>query len=109
VGTTVRLSPALVQPMAADDVAAALADVTVAAPLNGTVEVAGPERIPLDELVGRFLKATRDPRAVVTDIHARYFDVDLNDRTLTADNGARLGTTHFQDWLDRTALQHRAA
>jgi uncharacterized protein YbjT (DUF2867 family) len=109
VGATVRLSPALVQPMAADDVAAALADVTVAAPLNGTVEVAGPERIPLDELVGRFLKATRDPRAVVTDIHARYFDVELNDRTLTADNGARLGATHFQDWLDRAALQHRAA
>src|SRR4051812_29930382 len=62
VGATVRLSPALVQPMASDDVAAALADVTVAAPLNGTVEVAGPERIPLDELVGRFLKATPDPR-----------------------------------------------
>jgi len=109
VGATVRLSPALVQPMASDDVAAALADVTVAAPLNGTVEVAGPERIPLDELVSRFLKATRDPRAVVTDVHARYFDVELNDRTLTADNGARLGATHFQDWLDRAALQHRAA
>ena len=109
VGQTVRLSPALVQPMASDDVAAALADVTVAAPLNGTVEVAGPERIPLDELVGRFLKATQDPRAVVTDVHARYFDVELNDRTLTADDGARLGATHFQDWLSRTALQHRAA
>ena len=109
VGQTVRLSPALVQPMAADDVAAALADVTVAAPVNGMVEVAGPERIPLDELVGRFLKATQDPRAVVTDIHARYFDVELNDRTLTADDGARLGATHFQDWLSSTALQHRAA
>jgi uncharacterized protein YbjT (DUF2867 family) len=109
VGQTVRLSPALVQPMAADDVAAALADVTVAAPLNGMVEVAGPERIPLDELVGRFLKATQDPRAVVTDVHARYFDVELNDRTLTADDGARLGATRFQDWLSRTALQHRAA
>ena len=103
VGETVRLSPALVQPLAADDVAAALADVTVGAPLNGTVEVAGPERIPLDELVGRFLKATRDPRAVVTDVHARYFDVELNDRTLTADDGARLGATRFQDWLGRTA------
>jgi len=109
VGETVRLSPALVQPMASDDVAAALADVTVAAPLNGTVEVAGPERIPLDELVGRFLKATQDPRAVVTDAHARYFEVELNDRTLTADDGARLGATRFQDWLGRAALQHRAA
>ena len=108
-GETVRLSPALMQPIASDDVAAALADVTVAAPLNGTVEVAGPERIPLDELVGRFLEATRDPRAVVTDVHARYFGVELNDRTLTADDGARLGATHFQDWLGRTALQHRAA
>lgn len=103
VGQTVRLSPALVQPMAADDVAAALADVTVGAPVNGTLEVAGPERIPLDELVGRFLKATRDPRVVVTDVHARYFDVELNDRTLTADDGARLGATRFQDWLSRTA------
>lgn len=103
VGQTVRLSPALVQPMAADDVAAALAEVTVGAPVNGTLEVAGPERIPLDELVGRFLKATRDPRVVVTDVHARYFDVELNDRTLTADDGARLGATRFQDWLSRTA------
>ena len=97
------------QPIASDDVAAALADVAVAAPLNGTVEVAGPERIPLDELVGRFLEATQDPRAVVTDVHARYFDVELNDRTLTADDGARLGATRFQDWLSRAALQHRAA
>lgn len=109
VGQTVRLSPALVQPIASDDVAAALADVTVGAPLNDTVEVAGPERIPLDELVGRFLTATQDPRTVATDVHARYFGVELNDRTLTADQGARRGVTRFQDWLGRAALQHRAA
>lgn len=105
VGQTVRLSPALVQPIASDDVAAALADVTVAAPLNRTVEVAGPEQIPLDALVGRFLEATQDPRAVVTDVHARYFGVELNDRTLTADDGARLGKTRFKDWLSHAAAR----
>ena len=90
VGQTVRLSPALVQPISSDDVAAALADMTVGAPVNGTVEVAGPERIPLDELVGRFLRATQDPREVVTDIHAGYFGVELNDQSLTAGDGARI-------------------
>ena len=72
-GQTVRLSPALVQPIVSDDVAAALADVTVGVPVNGTVELAGPELIRLDELVRRFLSATRDSRTAITDIHARYF------------------------------------
>ena len=58
--------------------------------MNGTVEVAGPERIPLDELVGRYLRATQDPREVVTDVHARYFGVELNDQSLTAGDGARI-------------------
>ena len=70
--------------------------------MNGTVEVAGPERIPLDELVGRFLRATQDPREVVTDIHARYFGVELNDQSLTAGDGARIAATRFQDWLRHT-------
>ena len=83
-GQTVRLSPALMQPIVSDDVAAAMADVTVGAPVNGTIEIAGPERIPLDKLVGRFLTATQDPRKVVTDAHARYFGVAVNDQSLTA-------------------------
>ena len=73
VGEEICLSPALIQPMASDDVVAALAEVTLAAPVNGTVEVAGPEAMPLDELVRRFLRATQDTRKVVPDVHARYF------------------------------------
>lgn len=99
VGQTVRVSPAALQPIASDDVAAALADVAVAAPVNGTIEVAGPERIPLDELVGTFLRATDDSREVVADVHARYFGTELNDRYLTAGDGARIAATRYQDWL----------
>jgi uncharacterized protein YbjT (DUF2867 family) len=102
-GDTVRLSPALVQPIAADDVAAALVEVALGPPLHAMVEVGGPERIPLDELVGRWLEAMRDPRRVVTDVHARYFDLELNDRTLTAGEGARTGAVRFDDWLRRNA------
>ena len=80
-GQTVRLSPALMQPIASDDVAAALADVAVGAPVNGTIELAGPEPIRLDELVRRFLSATQDPREVITDVHARYFGAELNDQS----------------------------
>ena len=105
VGQTVHLSPALVQPIASDDVAAALADVTVGAPVNGTVEVAGPERVRLDELVGRFLRATQDPREVVTDVHARYFDAELNDQSLTPGDNPRIGSTRFEDWLSHSIPQ----
>ena len=105
VGQTVHLSPALVQPIASDDVAAALADVTVGAPVNGTVEIAGPERVRLDELVGRFLSATQDPRQVVTDVHARYFDAELNDQSLTPGDNPRIGSTRFEDWLSRSIPQ----
>jgi uncharacterized protein YbjT (DUF2867 family) len=99
VGKTVHLSPALFQPIASDDVAAAMADATVGAPVNGTVEVAGPERVGMDQLVGRFLSATHDPREVVTDVHARYFGVEVNDQSLTPGDNARLGPTRFDDWL----------
>lgn len=109
VGQMVRISPALLQPIAADDVVAALAEVALAAPLNGMVEVAGPEKIPLDDLVGAFLRATDDTRQVVSDVHARYFGMDLNDRSLTAGESTRLGATRFQDWLGRAAPEHRAA
>src|SRR5207249_8932563 len=81
-GQTVRLSPALMQPIAADDVATALTGLALAEPLNGTVEIAGPEPIRMDDLGRRFLSATRDPRKVTTDVRALYFGAELNDRSL---------------------------
>src|SRR5213079_2185770 len=101
-GQTVRLSPGLMQPIAADDVAAALTDVAVAEPLNDTVEVAGPEPIRMDEFARRFLSATRDPRKVITDVHAMYFGTELNDQSLTPGDNARLGPTNFEEWLSRS-------
>ncbi|HEY9618940.1 MAG TPA: SDR family oxidoreductase [Crinalium sp.] len=102
-GQTVRLSPALVQPIASDDVAAVLTDLTVGAPLNGTIEVAGPEKFRLDELVQRFLIANNDARKVITDIHARYFGIELNDRSLNPGDNPRIGSTNFEQWLGRQA------
>jgi uncharacterized protein YbjT (DUF2867 family) len=101
-GQSVRLSPGLMQPIAADDVAAALTDVAVGQPVNGTIEVAGPELIRMDEFVGRFLSATRDPRKVTTDVHAKYFGTELNDQSLTPGDNARLAPTRFEDWLSRS-------
>jgi uncharacterized protein YbjT (DUF2867 family) len=100
-GQIVRLSPALFQPVASDDVAAVLADVTLGVPLNGIVELAGPERLSLDEFGRRYLTATNDPRRVVADIHARYFGAELDDRSLTPGNDPRLGSARFEDWLAR--------
>lgn len=105
VGEEIRLSPALIQPIAADDVALTLADVALAPAVNGTVEVAGPDAIPLDELIAGFLRATKDARRVVPDIHARYFGGVLSDRTLTPGPSPRLGKTRFEDWLRRSAPQ----
>jgi uncharacterized protein YbjT (DUF2867 family) len=99
----VRLSPALIQPIASDDVAAALAEVTLGAPLNGIVEVAGPEACPLDTLARTFLAASGDTRKVIADVHARYFGVALDDRSLTPGDGPRLGAIRFADWLSRAA------
>ena len=105
-GQTVRLPPpALFQPIVSDDVAAALVDVVVGAPLNGMVELAGPEPVPLDKLVGRFLIATQDPRQVVADVHARYFGLELNDQSLTPGENPRIGPTRFADWLGRSKPQ----
>ncbi len=105
VGQTVHLSPALVQPIASDDVAAALADVTVGAPVNGTVEVAGPEPLRLAELVGRFLSANHDARKVIPDVHARYFGTELNDQSLTPGDNPRIAPTRFEEWLSRSLAQ----
>ena len=101
-GQTVRLSPALVQPIVSDDVAAALVQVVIGTPLNGTVEVAGPEAIRLDELVRQFLSAQGDTRKVTTDVHALYFGIELNDQSLTPGNNPRIGPTRFEDWLGRS-------
>jgi len=106
-GTTVRLPPVLFQPMAADDVAKAVARVAVAAPLNGMVEVAGPQQFRFDELIREGLRARNDPRQVVADSHARYFGAELSEHSLTPGDGARLGEIRFQEWLGQPALQQR--
>ena len=96
----------LFQPEAADDVAAALADVAVSAPVNGIVELAGPERFRLDELVRRFLSANNDPRHVVTDVHAPYYGLEVSDeRALIPGDNPRIGATRFADWLSRSAAR----
>ena len=102
-GQTVRLPPALMQPIASDVVAAVMAEAAVKDPLNGTMELAGPEPIRLDELVRRFLSANRDGRTVTTDAHAGYFGTPVNDQSLTPGDHPRLGPTRFEDWLRRTA------
>ena len=107
-GQTVRLSPALMQPIAADDVATAVTGWALAKPLNGTVEIAGPESIRMDELAQRFLSATHDPRKVIADVHAQYFGTELNDRSLTPGNNARLAPTRFEKWLSRSVAQRAA-
>jgi len=89
--------------MAADDVASAVARVTVGTPVNGTVEVAGPEQFRLDELIRRGLSARDDPREVVADPHARYYGAELSQRTLVPSDDARLGETRFEDWLSRSS------
>ncbi len=98
-GNTVHLSPAFVQPIASDDVAAAMADFTVGTPLNGVVEIAGPERVRLSELVQRYLSKTKDPRTVVADVHARYFGAELKDDTLVPGDHPRIGKLGFDAWF----------
>jgi uncharacterized protein YbjT (DUF2867 family) len=103
-GDTVRLAPVLIQPMAAEDVAGAVGRVSVGSPVNGTVEVAGPERFRLDELVRRGLSARDDPREVIADPHARYFGAELGERTLVPGDDAILTETRFDDWLSRSTI-----
>ena len=100
-GDTVRLAPVLIQPIAADDVASALCRVATAKPLNGMLEIAGPEPIRLDQLIQRGLSAKNDPRKVVPDPNALYFGAKLSERSLMPAAGARLGTIRFDEWLAR--------
>lgn len=102
-GNTVRLTSAKLQPIAADDVAAALAPVAMGEPVNGFLEVAGPEPIPLAELAQRWLTAKHDKRQVVVDTKARYFGTELNDKSLTPGPNARIGKIRFDEWLNRSA------
>jgi uncharacterized protein YbjT (DUF2867 family) len=104
-GSRVRVPPALIQPVAADEVTEEVGRIAVGTPVNGTVEVAGPERFRLDELIRRALSARHDPREVVADPHARYFGAQLGERTLVAGEAARLGETRFEEWLGRQALK----
>ena len=106
-GQTVRLPSALFQPILSDDVAAALATIAVSEPLNGTVELAGPDAIPFDEVVRQYLSAHNDPRTVVTDEQAHYFGTPLEKRSLVPEGeNPLLGSVRFADWLSRTAPQH---
>jgi uncharacterized protein YbjT (DUF2867 family) len=100
-GNRVRLAHVLIQPMAADDVATAVGRIAVGTPVNGTVEVAGPEQFRLDELIRRDLSTRNDPREVVADPQARYFGAELSERTLVPGDDALLGETRFEDWLSQ--------
>ena len=101
-GPTVRLSSVFMQPMVSDDVAAALADVALGEPMNGMVEIAGPDQIRQDELVRQYLSATGDSRKVITDDDAGYYGTAVNDQSLVPGDNARLGPTHYEDWLKRS-------
>jgi uncharacterized protein YbjT (DUF2867 family) len=101
-GDQVRISTGLFQPIAADDVAAIVADVALARPVNGIVEIAGPERAPFNEIIARYLKAIGDPRDVVGDAKARYFGGLVEERSLVPLGEARLGPTRFEDWLKQS-------
>ena len=102
VGNTIHLAPALIQPMSADDVAELVGEVAIGPPVNGMVEIGGPEKFRLDELVRQALAVWKDPRDVVTDPNATYYGIKLNDKTLVPDDDARLGKTRFETWLSQS-------
>ena len=108
-GKTVRLAPVLFQPMASDDVAKAVGRTAVGAPVDGVIEVGGPEQFRLDELIRRFLGSRDDPREVVADPEALYFGAVLSERTLVPEEGAMFGETRFDEWLSRFATGKQVA
>src|SRR6184192_1952822 len=105
VGDKVHLSPVLFQPMAAEDVASGVARVAVGQPVNGIIEIGGPEQFRLDELVRRRLASLKDPREVIADPNARYDGAKISEKTLLPGNNARLGETRFETWLTQPAAQ----
>lgn len=106
-GSSVHVPGAMFQPILSGDVVAALADVTLGQPLNGMVEVGGPERFHMDDLVRRVLRANGDQREVIADTHARYFGAELDDESLCTSAGARIGPMHFEEWLKTSTSQPR--
>jgi uncharacterized protein YbjT (DUF2867 family) len=104
-GEKVRLPPVLFQPMAADDVASGVERIAVGPPVNGIVEIGGPEQFRLDELVRRRLASLKDPREVITDPEATYSGAEISERTLVPDNNARLGDTRFETWINQSTAQ----
>ncbi len=109
VGGTVHLPPVLFQPMSADDVATAVGKIAVCPPMNGIVEIGGPEQFRVDELVRRRLASLKDPREVIADPNARYAGAKLGEKTLVPGNNARLGETRFETWLTQAAGQPQSA
>jgi uncharacterized protein YbjT (DUF2867 family) len=103
VGNTVRIAPVLFQPIAADDVAEAVCEITLGSPLNGFIEIAGPEQFRFDEFIRQGLEARGDSREVIADAHAEYFGTELTERMLVPVTDARLGQIRFEDWLARSA------
>ncbi|MCC5670436.1 SDR family oxidoreductase [Nostoc sp. CHAB 5784] len=101
-GQMVHLPPAFIQPILANDVADALVDITLGAPVNGIIDLAGPERFRFEEIIRQFLSATHDSHQVVVDSHARYFGAALNDQSLVPQGNSRIGSTRFEDWLNRS-------
>jgi uncharacterized protein YbjT (DUF2867 family) len=108
-GNKVRLPPVLIQPMAADDVASAVGRVAIGPPVNGIVEIGGPEKFRLHELIRRGLAATRDPREVVADPRARYYGIEVEERTLVPEDDANLGKIRFEEWITQSAAQTPSA
>src|SRR6201988_3360498 len=108
-GNKVRLPSVLIQPMAPDDVASAVARVAMGSPVKGTVEAGGPEKFRLDELIRRGLAAWKDPREVVADPHARYYGIEVSERTLVPGDEAQLGETRFETRLTQSAAKAAAA
>lgn len=102
-GEAIHLSPASIQPIASEDVASAMVDVTIGKPINGTIEIAGPERLLLAELVQRYLTKIQDPRQVIADSHARYFGAELTDQSLVPGDNPRIGSMDFETWFSQSA------
>lgn len=101
-GQAVHLSTGMMQPIASDDVADAMADTALAAPINGTIEIAGPQKVRMSDIVGRYMALTGDTRAVVADSHALYFGAEIDDQSLVPLGKARIGAIHFEDWFSQS-------